>query len=238
MRVILVFLFVLIAPYGTAHSQEVVKTPEVVITATKTEAEVEDVPASVEIITKQEIEAKGAERLREIIGFADGVHFTRSMGRDYLSIRGMNPRHSLILIDGRRFAGEVSHDFEIDRQVLENVERIEIVRGPLSALYGSDALGGVVNIITKKPDKFNLEFSPRYGFFGNGDGKQFTTTASVGMKHNKLGLSLSGTYFNRDPYLRKNLTTYLEDEKRANLALKIFYDFTKHTTLTLSLIHI
>lgn len=233
MRFILVFLLVLIASFSIAHSSEVLKTTEVVITATKTEAEVEDVPASIEIITKEEIKAKGAERLREIIRFADGVNFIRSMGRDLLSIRGMNPRHSLILIDGRRFAGEVSHDFEIDRLTLENVERIEIVRGPMSALYGSDALGGIINIITKKPDKFTFEFSPQYGFFGEGDNKQLTTSAYLGGRYNKFGFSLTGTHFKRDPYLRANQTSYLEDEERTNLALKLFYDFTKHTTLTL-----
>src|SRR3990170_1760791 len=90
--------------------EESVKVKDVVITATKTEVEIEDVPASVEVITKEEIKAKGAEKLRDIIGFATGIYKEPYFAREDSSvgIRGFKPEQTLILIDGRRLTGEVS----------------------------------------------------------------------------------------------------------------------------------
>ena len=72
-------------------------------------------------------------------------------------IRGMSTNHSLILVDGKRYAGEdtdvTTNVYALERLDLSDIDRIEIVRGPSSSLYGSDAMGGVINIITKVPDK-------------------------------------------------------------------------------------
>ncbi len=230
MKVFLVFLFLMLFAVNTVQAEQI-KAKEVFITATKTEAELEDVPASVEIITKEEIEASGAEKLRDIIRFAENINFTRSMGRDLISIRGMNAEHTLVLIDGKRFAVEVGHPFELDRLTMENVERIEIIRGPVSSLYGSEALGGVINIITKRPDKFAFEFRPEYGAYQGGGGKQKSVSINYGAKHKNFGISLSGTLLNRDHVLTPRGTTYLNDEDRTNLSLKLYYDFSKHTTM-------
>ncbi len=232
MRKFLISSLVLVFLAGELYAEEPIKAKEVVVTATKTEAEIEDVPASITVITKEEIKAKGAEKIRDIIRFAEGINFTRSRGKDFISIRGMNPQHTLILIDGKRFTGEIEQVFELDRLTLENVERIEIVRGPVSALYGTDALGGVINIITKKPERFTFEISPKYGVYQGGDSKQRSLSMNLGGKHNKFGFSFSGYLLSRDPYFTERKTTYLEDEERINLALKLFYDLTKHTTLT------
>lgn len=232
MRVFLVVLFLLMTTSAFAEAQDVVKTKEVVITATKTEAEIEDVPFSVEIITKEEIEAKGAEKLRDIIRFAESINFIRSMGRDLISIRGMNDEHTLLLIDGKRFAGEFRHTFELDRLTMENVERIEIIGGPISSLYGSEALGGVINIITRRPDKFSFELRPEYGTHRGGEGEQKSVSIYLGNKYRNFGFSLSGTVLNRDPFLTPQGTTYLNKEERTNLSLKLFYDLSKHTSLT------
>jgi len=237
MRKILVFWLLMAFAPITAIGEEgkdVVKVKEVVITATKTEQELEDVPASVTVITKQEIEAKGAKKLRDIINFAVGVYKQRFMVREdsEVSIRGFKPEQTLILIDGKRFTGEVSHAYEIDRLTLENVERIEIVRGPVSALYGTDALGGVINIITKPSEKFSFEFTPEYGFFGGVKGEQRSYSARLDTgKIGNFGFTLSGSLINRNPLINQNGAYTVGDAEHKNLALKGTYDFTKNTRL-------
>lgn len=119
------------------------------------------------IITKEDIEKKQAKSVEEIIFSETGVSRTvDAMGRVGVSIRGAEPRHTLILVDGQPVMGDFAKYYgaadEVMRLGTENVERIEIIQGAASAKYGSDAIGGVVNIITKKADNepkisFNAE---------------------------------------------------------------------------------
>lgn len=107
------------------------------------------------IITKEDIEKKQAKSVEEIIFSETGVSRTvDAMGRVGVSIRGAEPRHTLILVDGQPVMGDFAKYYgaadEVMRLGTENVERIEIIQGAASAKYGSDAIGGVVNIITKK----------------------------------------------------------------------------------------
>ena len=119
------------------------------------------------IITKEDIEKKQAKSVEEIIFSETGVSRTvDAMGRVGVSIRGAEPRHTLILVDGQPVLGDLAKYSgaadEVMRLGTENVERIEIIQGAASSKYGSDAIGGVVNIITKKAAKapsfqFNVE---------------------------------------------------------------------------------
>lgn len=130
-------------------------TPDVVVTATRTQEEVKAVPQTVEVITKEDIEQLGATDVYSALRLAANVDVTSAgMAGHNVMIRGMSTNHTLILIDGKRFAGEdtsaTQNVYALGRLSLSNIERIEIVRGSASAQYGSDALGGVINIITKK----------------------------------------------------------------------------------------
>lgn len=132
-----------------------VKTKDVVVTATRTEEEVKNVPNTVEVITSEDFKRLGATDVYSALRLANNIDVTSAgMAGHNVMIRGMDTNHSLILIDGKRFAGEDTGEtqnvYALDRVSLSNIERIEIVRGAASAQYGSDALGGVINIITKK----------------------------------------------------------------------------------------
>ena len=110
------------------------------------------------IITKEDIEKKQAKSVEDIIFSETGVSRTvDAMGRVGVSIRGAEPRHTLILVDGQPVLGDLAKYSgaadEVMRLGTENVERIEITQGAASAKYGSDAIGGVVNIITRKATK-------------------------------------------------------------------------------------
>lgn len=137
------------------QNNDVIVTPDVVVTATRTQEEVKAVPQTVEVITKEDIEQLGATDVYSALHLAANVDVTSAgMAGHNVMIRGMSTNHTLILIDGKRFAGEdtsaTQNVYALGRLSLSNIECIEIVRGSASAQYGSDALGGVINIITKK----------------------------------------------------------------------------------------
>ena len=133
-----------------------VMTKDVVVTATRTEAEVKTVPQTVEVITAEDIEKLGATDVYSALRLADNIQIMNtSTGFGHrISMRGMASNSALILINGQRTAIEDTSTTQnllaLDRLNVHTIERIEIVRGAASAQYGSDALSGVINIITKK----------------------------------------------------------------------------------------
>jgi outer membrane receptor for ferrienterochelin and colicins len=153
------------------EKKETVKQPveieQTIVTATRTEIEVKEVPMSVEVVTREEIDALDADNVMDILRFSTGISFYRDKNYRTPMIRGFEGRHSLVLINGRRIASRSSGGDPFWFST-NNIERIEIVRGPASSLYGSDALGGVINIITKRPKKgLTLDFSTKYGSYAD-----------------------------------------------------------------------
>jgi outer membrane receptor for ferrienterochelin and colicins len=141
---------------------------EVTVTATRTENTVREVPLSSEVITRADMDRLGAYSIRSALRLAENVNLTEGgMTGNQVMIRGMNSIHTLILVDGQRIAGEDTSEtanvYELDRISLADVERIEILRSTASALYGSDAMGGVINIITKTPGRKIFETAVHTG---------------------------------------------------------------------------
>lgn len=135
-----------------------VSTKDVYVRATAAEEEAKFNSQQVSIITAKDIEQKQAKTVEDIIFTQTGVSRTvDSMGRVGVSIRGAEPRHTLILIDGQAVMGDLAKYSgqmdEVMRIGTENVDHIEVIQGAASAKYGSDAIGGVINIITKKAAK-------------------------------------------------------------------------------------
>lgn len=135
-----------------------IKTDEVVVTASRTKQEVRESPSSIEVITREDIDKMGAETLAQALQLALGIDTQENaMVGNRSSLRGMNTNQTLILVDGRRVrtenTSETMNFYELKRINMDDVERIEIVRGAASSLYGSEALGGVINVIKKHPGK-------------------------------------------------------------------------------------
>ncbi|MCD4812446.1 TonB-dependent receptor [bacterium] len=124
-----------------------------VISATRTEHKLGDVPVTTEIITKEDIQARGVKTVQDALRGLPGIKINKSCGswgdKGKIEIQGLDASQTLILVDGQRAVGGHANAVDLNQIPVEMIERIEIVKGPGSALYGSDAMAGVVNIITK-----------------------------------------------------------------------------------------
>jgi vitamin B12 transporter len=161
---------VLMVPEVRAEDESV-QLKEVVVTATKTEKEPQDITQSVTVITADDIQKSGALTASDVIERTAGVQVNSNgpLGStNSINIRGANYEQVLVLLDGRRLNSASAGGFDMaDLPVpLDEIEKIEIVRGPSSALYGADAVGGVVNIITKKPAGSSTTVSGQAGSHG------------------------------------------------------------------------
>ena len=144
------------------------KMEQTVVTATRRKYILKDVPITTELITSQEFAETGALTVDEALSSHIGVDITDDLSGKGISLRGVDPSRVLILLDGERVIGRVKGSLDIGQLPLSNVDRIEIVKGTGSTLYGSDAIGGVVNIITKKPTAIgSANFYSSYGSFNS-----------------------------------------------------------------------
>ena len=145
----------------------------IVVSATLEEQKLSQSPSSIQVIGHQQIQEMGATTVGQALEEAVGLILTTQSGRvTRPSIRGTGPQHTLVLMDGRRMAPGFRNMSDINQISTVMIERIEVVRGPTSALFGSDALGGVINIITRKP--------PREGMTAGADLRVGTNTKSGG----------------------------------------------------------
>lgn len=160
------------ARHRTEH-REAIDGSTIVVTATRSSQAIADAPASMSVVTGTELRRRPVQDLAEALENEPGLTINGiGMTRRGISIRGMSDEHLLTLVDGRRIgdaAANMAHvDFDLGWVPSIAIDRVEVVRGPLSALYGSEALAGVVNVLTRRPDE-RLEVSA-LGMLGFRDG--------------------------------------------------------------------
>ncbi|MEW5909709.1 MAG: TonB-dependent receptor plug domain-containing protein, partial [Thermodesulfobacteriota bacterium] len=184
---LLTALFVLIAAAG--HAVEEPRSgpippslDEIIVSATKTEEKIKDIPNAVILINAETIQESSARNLGELLADELGIDW-RSYG-DYggssgtIQIRGMSDNGTQILINGVNAASPSLGTADVSKIPLNNIERIEVVKGSGSLLYGSGAMGGTVNIITKNPKKEQVTLKGASGF---GSQNTYELTAENGM---------------------------------------------------------
>lgn len=151
---------------------------EVVVTATRTENKLGNVAVPVQTISKKLIMQSGSMRLQDILGETSGLFITNGGGTasagggvfgNGVQLQGLSPDYTLILLDGEPIIGRQGGVLDLSRITTGNIRKIEIVKGPSSSLYGSEAMGGVINIITDGALQNNLKAGLRYGRFGETD---------------------------------------------------------------------
>ncbi|RKY42124.1 MAG: hypothetical protein DRP80_07100, partial [Candidatus Omnitrophota bacterium] len=201
---------------------------EVIVTATKTEHTLGDVPAEAEVITKDEIKAKNIKTVQDALMYLTGIKINKNCGswgdKGKIEILGLDAKHTLILVDGQRILGGHAAAADLQQIPIEAVERIEVVKGPASALYGSDAAGGVINVITKSaPEKPTFSASVSFGSRGTQ-----IHEVNGGAKKDKFGCFLNYTYRESEGVHK------ITDQYRENMFQASFeYKFSPESKLTL-----
>ena len=180
------FLAAALLPTAAFAQTTIPINPTLVITANRVEQPVSSVLAPVVVIDRAEIESRQVQSLPDLLKTLPGVQMATLGGRGHISslfIRGTNSNHSLVLMNGRPIAAMVAGTPDLSQIPLGNIERIEYIRGPRAAVYGSDAIGGVINLITKTSAKNGSETHLKGGAGSNGYGQgELRTVQSLGQK--------------------------------------------------------
>ena len=221
---------------------------DVVVTATLTARPKASTPAFTTILTEKDIAKAPVNSLPDLLRETVGVNnVTDANGRDEIQIRGLDGRYTLILVDGKRVSSSGAlwrgSDFDLSTIPLAGIERVEIVRGPMSALYGSDAMGGVINIITKRPTKeWHGEVTGEYRVIGAGDeGTQRKVGASLsGALSDQVTLSMAGEAYDRDAWFTHSASDptespALEGKKSRNFTSTLAVQLTPEQSLDVDL---
>jgi outer membrane receptor for ferrienterochelin and colicins len=170
---------------------------EVIITATRSERTMGALPMPVSLVLKSQIKAMGSLRLNDVLAEQTGLIVVPQVNAqgNGLQLQGFNPDYTLILIDGEPIIGRYTGSLELSRIAVGNIKQIEIVKGPSSSLYGSDALAGVVNIITEKPTGAQGNLSARYG-----TNNALDINGDYGMSGKKIGVYAFVNRYHTDGY--------------------------------------
>lgn len=208
--------------------------PEVVVTATRTDQDVQKIPAAVQVITAKQITAGGATSVQEVLrqntDIITGPHMPAG---SELSLRGMNTNQTLVLVNGRRVANEESNSAEnshvLDRINVDSIARIEVVRGAASALYGTDALGGVINIITRKSSKASGSVGIYTGRGSTGNWYHLDSGAL-----GKLSATADVRLEQQRKIMNGDAQTYRNYGPSQTYSLSADYDFDQHRKLNFS----
>jgi vitamin B12 transporter len=230
------YLVIIIFPICSfAQNKDSIKTyqlSDVVISATRTETSLMELANSITIIDSTEIKRRNKTTVFELLKDEYGISFTQEGGANKLAsiyIRGSNSNHTLVLVDGAavNMPSDVGNSYDFSYLTPDNIDRIEVLRGPQSTLYGSNAMGGVINIITKKGNgaaKFLL----------SGEGGTYGTYRGVGGLDGSIGMfnySLSLSRFKTEGFSSAS-TRYGNTERDGsdnyNLSSRFGLDITQN----------
>ncbi|MGQ0811061.1 MAG: TonB-dependent receptor plug domain-containing protein [Nitrospiraceae bacterium] len=184
----------------SSDGKEVIPVEPVVVTATRTEVPLSQVTASVTVITREQLEKRQFPYLRDVLRDVPGLTIVQTGSRGgttSLFTRGGESDYTMVLVDGVK-VNDAGGGFEFANLTTDNVERIEIVKGPQSALYGSDAIGGVINIVTRKGSGPAKLVGEVMGGLGRGIGSNMQThqeRVSVSGSSDRLDYSAEWTRF-------------------------------------------
>ena len=203
----------------------------VVVTANRQERKLSNVTVPVSIVNAKQIQQAGSLRLTDILKEQPGLNMTSGFGAG-VQLQGLNPDYTIILINGEPLVGRTAGVLDLNRIALGNIKKIEIVKGPSSSLYGSEAMAGVINIITESGANIPLQASIRYGTY---------ETYDVGINNsmNTKSLFYQGfyNYYSTNGYsIRPNSNSRVTTPiGRYSLNQQLKYNITNNTHIAFSL---
>lgn len=191
---ILSFIYLAWFAIALADSSELIELEPYTVTGTLTATLLNDLPLTLSSVSVHELRQVGGISISEGLEYQPGMIIQNSSGRiKSPSIRGTRTNHTLILVDGRRMTPGFKSRVDLNQILQGGVDRVEVLRGPVSALYGSDAIGGVVNIITRRGTSTDLSGEASYlRGFGKWEANNGSFTAEI--RSGKLGVLGSLSY--------------------------------------------
>ncbi len=213
---------------------------ETVITATRADRSLSNVTVPTSVIQAKSIQNAGMIKLSDVLQEQSGIIVTAAAGSSAIGggvfgngvqIQGMNPDYTLIMLDGEPITGRQGGVLDLTRFAIGNIRKVEIVKGPSSSLYGSEAMGGVVNILTDQRRQNQSKFSFRFGSFRTLDG-----FASLNREIGKSSLYVFGHYNRSDGYDLTPETSIktIDPHRDYAVQLKWTYRFSDKTRLVWS----
>ena len=175
----------------------------VVVTGTGVHQRLKATPVPVEVITGREIKSSGINGLQEALTMmVPSLSFSPNAMGSYLRMNGLTNSHVLILLNGRKMTGDISGNVDLGQIDINLIKRIEVLNGAASTLYGSDAVGGVINIITAEPgDESEFTTNSRYTRDG-----QFNQGLDLSLRAGKVGSMTGYNYSHSDGWQNSHYT--------------------------------
>ncbi len=195
----LLVLFITNVAFGqmSTDSASAKAMDEVVVTATRTPRLMGNIAIPVTVINSKTLYQNGSLRLNDILAEQTGINIVEGFGKG-VQVQGLSSEYTLILVDGEPLIGRTGGVLDLSRISVRNIRKIEIVKGPSSSLYGSEAMGGVINIITDGAGQNKTDVGLRYGRFNTLDG-----TVNFSRRFNKTDVTASFNYNKSEGYSLK-----------------------------------
>lgn len=202
----------------------------VVVTATKSERQLSDLPLPVKVIGKEQISNMGSLRLNDVLAEQTGLSIVKDYSGTGIQVQGFSPEYTLLLIDGEPLIGRTAGTLELNRVAVGNIKQIEIVKGPSSSLYGSEALAGVINIITDKPEGIGSTLHTRYGTNNTID-----LSASASYQDSKVGAYIFADRYSTGGYdlTPESFGNTVEPFENYTFNSRLTFDFSAKTKVNL-----
>ncbi|MEM7298286.1 MAG: TonB-dependent receptor, partial [Bacteroidota bacterium] len=206
---------------------------EVIVSATRTERQLSSVPLNAQIISEEEISSINSVRLSDVLNEQTGLITVPDFGGgEGVQLQGFDSQYTLIMIDGVPLIGRSAGTLDLSRVSVGNIKQIEVVKGASSSLYGNEALGGIINIITD---------TPKNGFTGDvnyrgGTNNSHDLSSTISYKNEKLTISTFFNRFSSQGYdlVDTTVTKTVEPFENYTINPKVVYSFSERTNLSLS----
>lgn len=197
------------------------------VTANKSERQVRNISVPISIINAKTIIQSGNTRLSDVLREQTGIMLTSGFGTG-VQLQGLNPDYTIILIDGEPLIGRTAGVLDLNRIAVGNIKKIEIVKGPSSSLYGSEAMAGVINIITDKSSNNSISTNIRYGSYNTTDGN-----IAIAKKMNKIQSQTFYNYYSTDGFsVRPNSNKrFITPISRSTFTQNLKYNISEKTSI-------
>jgi len=201
------------------------------VTANKSERQIKNIAVPISIVNAKYINQTGSLRLTDVLKEQNGISMTSGFGAG-IQLQGLNPDYTIILIDGEPLIGRTAGVLDLNRITVGNIKKIEIVKGPSSSLYGSEAMAGVINIITDKTATYPLQASVRYGSYKTIDANVITSK-----NYKKFFYQGFYNFYNTEGYSIKPNSNkrFITPIERFTITQSLKYQITPKTNLDLNI---